>query len=98
MAICGFFLVRLKGEWRKEGEESFLLSEFPPRPGSHLLKVGLGVEVGSGCGWQYSTVAGWREKRKLLEAVSFLQLFFGLSTCYSLRPRTQKPKNPRCLR
>lgn len=78
-AAASWFVLRRNGEM--EGRNP-LFSGFSAPPLMSLVgrKVGWGVEVGSGCGWRYSTVAGWREKRKLLLAVGFLQLLPGLST------------------
>lgn len=52
------------------------------------------MEVGSGCGWRCSTVAGWREKRKLLQAVGFLQPLRASQPLARLHPG---PRNPSCL-
>ena len=77
-AAASWFVLRGNGEM--EGRNP--LSGFHPALDVTCGKEskGGGLEVGSGCGWRYSTVAGWREKRKPLLAVGFLQLLPGLST------------------
>lgn len=63
-AAASWFVLRRNGEM--EGKNPlFSLVSSPPLLSLVGRKVRWGVEVGSGCGWRYSTVAGWREKGSL---------------------------------
>lgn len=63
-AAASWFVLRRNGEM--EGRNPlFSLVSSPPLLSLVGRKVRWGVEVGSGCGWRYSTVAGWREEGSL---------------------------------
>lgn len=62
-AAASWFVLRGNGEM--EGRNPlFSRVSSPPLLSLVGRKVGWGVEVGSGCGWWCSTVAGWREKKE----------------------------------